>query len=282
MDIYFACPICGEPLIKAPEENICRCEKNHSFDVASEGYVHLLPSNRMHSKIPGDTKAMVSARRFFLESGGYCCFSQKLNAMAVKCMKQAPSPLLLDTGCGEGYYTGRMADALAESGVSCTVLGYDISKFAVKSAAKRYRAKAGFAVASSFAVPLGDGLSGCTVNVFAPVVPEEVCRITAPGGFFILAVPSERHLFGLKEVLYDEPYENERKDTEYPGFTFLAREEVRDTLHLTDPALIEALFSMTPYYWKTPAEGGNRLRQLKELKTEIGFDFLLYKRNSRD
>lgn len=94
----------------------------------------------------------------------------------------------------------------------------------------------------------------------------------------ILAVPSQRHLFGLKEILYDAPYENEKRDTEYPGFRFLERRPVRGELLLEEPGLIQDLFSMTPYYWKTPAEGGERLRKRTFLRTEIGFDFLLYER----
>lgn len=273
---YFSCPICGEPLEKG--EKTCRCPKGHSFDVASEGYVHLLPRNRMHSNLPGDTKEMVAARRRFLESGAYALFSRELNSMVLSSMEHSPCPLLLDTGCGEGYYTGRMADSLKENGFEGKILGYDISKAAVRAAAKRYGKKAEFAVASSFSVPAAEGISGVTVNVFAPVVPGELRRVTAVGGYFILAVPSERHLFGLKQVLYEKPYENQRRDTEYPGFRFLSRKEVRGELTLTEPSLIEDLFSMTPYYWKTPEEGAKRLRELSTLKTEIGFDFLLYRR----
>lgn len=279
-DWYFSCPICRELLEK--REKVCRCPRGHSFDVSAEGYVHLLPRNRMHSSLPGDTKEMVAARRRFLESGAYELFSRELNGMVLFCMEQAPRPLLLDTGCGEGYYTGHMASTLAKAGVNARILGYDISKAAVRAAARRYGKQAEFAVASSFAVPVRDGISGVTVNVFAPVVPEELRRVTAPGGFFILAVPSERHLFGMKKVLYEKPYENTRRDTEYPGFRFLSRREVRGELTLTDPSLIEDLFSMTPYYWKTPESGSRRLREVSSLHTEIGFDFLLYRREEEN
>ena len=58
----------------------------------------------------------------------------------------------------------------------------------------------------------------------------------------------------------------------------MRREAVADTIELTSPALIEALFSMTPYYWKTDVEGGERLRALDVLETEIKFDFLVYRK----
>ena len=110
--------------------------------------------------------------------------------------------------------------------------------------------------------------------------PDELRRVVKPGGFLLLAVPTPRHLYGMKELLYDAPYENEYRETAYPGFSLVRREAVADTIELTSPALIEALFSMTPYYWKTPPEGCERLRRASSLRTEIGFDFLLYRREA--
>ena len=87
-----------------------------------------------------------------------------------------------------------------------------------------------------------------------------------------------RHLWELKKVLYDAPYENERKDTFFDGFSFVGREEVRTRLTLDTPQVIHDLFAMTPYYWKTGEEGSRRLQALPELETEIAFDFLVYRR----
>ena len=98
-------------------------------------------------------------------------------------------------------------------------------------------------------------------------------------GVLLIAVPSERHLLGLKEILYESPYVNEETDTEYQGFDFLERIPLRGTITITDPEQIANLFSMTPYYWKTPQAGCERLRQTTRLKTEIGFDLLLYRRH---
>ncbi len=50
----FCCPLCAAPLER--EAGVCRCPKGHSFDLAREGYVHLLPPNRKHSALPGDDR----------------------------------------------------------------------------------------------------------------------------------------------------------------------------------------------------------------------------------
>ena len=102
-----------------------------------------------------------------------------------------------------------------------------------------------------------------------------------PGSFLLLAIPTPRHLYGMKEILYEKPYENEYRETTYPGFSLVRREAVTGEITVNSPEHIEALFSMTPYYWKTPREGAERLRRLFSLHTEIGFDFLLYRREDR-
>ena len=271
----FCCPICGGPL--QMEKTRLFCENGHSFDRARQGYTHLLPPNRMHSKEPGDTKEMVNSRRAFLESGAYGCFTEKLCELVWECLQGIPSPFLLDAGCGEGYYTGKMEAYLRGRGLSPRVAGFDISKSAVRAAAGKYKG-CQFAVASAFAVPAADGSADCLTNVFAPIVPEECKRVVKPGGVMILAVPGPRHLYGLKEILYDAPYENEYRETEYPGFVFVRRDTVEDTLVLDDREQIQNLFAMTPYYWKTPESGSRRLIETQHLQTEIRFDFLIYQR----
>lgn len=268
----FACPVCGKKLDRL--EKAYLCPDGHSYDIASEGYVHLLPPNKMHAKVPGDCKQMVSARRRFLEAGYYAPFSDRLNALVPECAGE--DPVVLDAGCGEGYYTGGLERSLGETGGRPSVFGFDISKYAVKAAAKRYKGIA-FAVGSMFGIPVLSGAADCVVNVFAPIVPEELCRVLKPGGSMILAVPGERHLFGLKELLYDDPYENEHRETEYPGFAFVRRVPVRGEITVRGEA-VRDLFAMTPYYWKTPVEGSRRIESVRELKTEIAFDFILYRK----
>ncbi|MDD5953328.1 MAG: methyltransferase domain-containing protein [Oscillospiraceae bacterium] len=274
--MFFLCPNCKQALTQ--QGNAFVCPAGHSYDRAKEGYVHLLPVQKMHAKIPGDNKQMVSARRAFLEGGGYGLFRDKLCALVVEAVKPLSAPVILDAGCGEGYYLRGIEEALLQEGKSPVLMGFDISKFAVKAAAKRQK-NGQFAVASIFEIPVLDRSVDCLVNVFAPMVEQEFARVIRPGGVMIFAVPGVRHLYGLKEILYEHPYENERKETAYAGFTFQERVSVTGELHLTEPSQIQNLFAMTPYYWKTPVQGSKALSQTDTLNTEIAFDFLLYRRD---
>ena len=107
MKSLFRCPLCAAPLER--EETRWFCPNRHSFDRASAGYVHLLPANQKHSRDPGDDKAMVAARSAFLEKEHYAPLRDALCAAAVESLAGSPFPVLLDSGCGEGYYTaGRL------------------------------------------------------------------------------------------------------------------------------------------------------------------------------
>ncbi len=273
--MIFLCPVCRQPLTKGAAAYTCA--GGHSYDRAKEGYVHLLPVQKMHAKVPGDNKQMVTARRSFLEAGGYALFREQLSALVLEAVAGRPAPVVLDAGCGEGYYLRGVGERLAQAGVTARLYGFDISKFAVKAAAKRQK-EAEFAVASSFEIPVADGAVDCLFNVFAPMAEGEFARVLKRGGVMIFAVPGARHLYGLKEILYENPYENEHRETTYEGFAFVKRVPVAGELHLTEPAQIQNLFAMTPYYWKTPVEGSRALMGTAALDTPIAFDFLVYRR----
>lgn len=270
---FFCCPVCGAPLERAG--GALRCGKGHSFDTAREGYTHLLPPNRKHSAAPGDDKGMAAARRTFLSKGYYAPLRDALCDLALRCTGDAPA--VLDAGCGEGYYTGGIHRALLAAGKQPRTAGIDISKFILRYAAKAEK-DIEFAVASSYHLPVADQSVELLINCFSPLALEEFRRVVRPGGAFLYVVPAADHLWQLKEVLYDQPYANEEKETPYEGFAYEAIVPVEDTITLPSQADIQALFQMTPYYWKTPRDGAARLAALPELTTDISFRFLVFEK----
>lgn len=271
----FRCPICFAPLDR--RENALRCGAGHSFDLAREGYAYLLPPNRKHSKAPGDDREMVAARAAFLEKGWYLPLRQALEELAVRLTADLAAPVVVDSGCGEGWYTAGVLHTLAAQGKTPQVAGVDISKFAVRRAARRLP-EGQFAVASVYQLPLPESCADLLLNIFSPLAAEEFARVLRPGGHFIYVVPAARHLWQMKEILYERPYENPVKIEEYSHFDFQGVTPVRYTVTLEDTADIMALFHMTPYAWKTPREGVARLERCEALETEVGFDIHLYKR----
>lgn len=275
LESLFCCPLCSSPLKR--EEHTYLCPSGHCFDLAAAGYTHLLPANRKHSKNPGDDREMVAARSAFLDKGHYAHLRDALCSLVLRETAGLPSPVLLDSGCGEGYYTAGLFQALLTDRRAPRAAGVDLSKFALRRASKRLP-QGEFAVASVYRLPLAEQSVDALTNVFSPLAAEEFARVLRPGGIFVYAVPSARHLWEMKQVLYAKPYENPVKQESYPGFLWQGAEPVRYDLRLEDPTDIMALFHMTPYAWKTPREGIERLCQLDRLDIQVGFDLHWYRR----
>lgn len=283
-----ACPVCGAPLSVSENKQSLACagsvgEKNprgrvHLFDGSSDGYVHLAPR---HSG-GGDSKEAVRARSSFLGNGYYAPAAEALTSLVRELTPDGG--LVLDAGCGEGYYSGQIAAA------GYPTLGVDLSKFAVGAAAKAARAhrlRSGqasstlFAVGSVFELPVADASFDTLVNVFAPCAPEEYARVLRPGGHLIVAGAGERHLLGLKRMVYDDPYLNDPRRDLPDGTGHLRPADLRNvtfSIRVEGKGFIEALFSMTPYYWRTARSGHERLAAAEVLETEVSFNLHVYER----
>lgn len=269
----FRCPVCGLPLER--RERAYACPNRHSYDLAREGYAYLLPPNQKHSAAPGDDRQMALARREFLSRGYYRPLLDALcRESASRCGESAA---ILDAGCGEGYYTAGIFQALRTAGKTPRMAGTDISKFILRAAARRERGVE-FAVASSYHLPLADGAVDLLLDCFSPLALEEFRRVLRPGGTFLYVVPGERHLWELKQVLYDRPYPNEERETPYGGFAYEAIVPVDSTAVLPGQADIQNLFRMTPYCWKTPRAGTERLAALETLEVTVSFRIHIFRK----
>ena len=264
------CPVCGKSLMQAGGS--LRCESGHCFDVAKQGYVNLLLNNQPGYKRHGDDKRMVRARRAFLSKGYYQPVLD--GVLDLLRSRLTPGGLIVDAGCGEGWYTRGAADLAAE--LDCRVCGVDISRDAVAMAAKS--GGGAYAVASAARLPLAEDSCRAVLNLFSPLEAGEYGRVLVPGGWLLRAIPLPRHLFSLKAAIYDKPYENDLPDPTLPGFCLVETLDIRDTLHLEDPEDIRSLFAMTPYYYKTGAADQAKLDALDRLDTELEVRLLCYRK----
>ncbi len=269
----FKCPVCGSVLHR--EDRTMRCSSGHCYDLAKQGYVNLLMSNRSSAKRHGDDKQMVLARQSFLEKGYYDCLRDAVCSLAVRrCGSQVD---LLDVGCGEGWYTCGVKTALERAGATCRATGVDISREALIQAAKR-GCGLQLAVGSVSALPVLDSSCDLLLNIFAPNSDDEFFRVLRPGGVLIRAVPLEEHLMGLKAAIYDRPYANPAPQYTPEGFRLLERVDVRDRLTLESNEDIQDLFMMTPYYYKTGRQDQEKLQTLDALETELAFCLFVHER----
>jgi 23S rRNA (guanine745-N1)-methyltransferase len=116
------------------------------------------------------------------------------------------------------------------------------------------------------------------VNTFSPLAIEETRRVVKAGGAFVMAIPAEEHLFGLKRAVYKTPYKNTVADTHLDGFRLTLREEIKYPLNLNTRQDIRSLFMMTPYAYRTAPADREKVLLLDNLQTDAHFIILVYRK----
>lgn len=279
----FLCPYCQSPLLINAKTWLCDGSQNekgtrHPFDVARQGYVNLLPVQNKKSKDPGDSQQSIDARHRFLNQGFYQPLQQLIASLVMPSLEASAPPVQanaktwLDVGCGEGYYTGAIAEALAATpnNHACLV-ALDISKPAVATTARVAKQHSGLwyqveadrlsatamypMVASASHLPLADASLDAISTIFSPILPEEFARVLTLGGRLIIAKPDAGHLQSMREALFDEvrPHDSDKFLEELlPYFKEVATHTVAADLILDAQALAD-LLTMTPYSYRARA-----------------------------
>ena len=261
-----ACPLDGAPL--DCNGSTWRCASGHSFDVASQGYIHLLPVQNKRSRDPGDSKEMVVARRRFLAAGFYLPIAAAVSRTTLANLSSSARIQCLDAGCGEGYYLRQLAAATSDE-QTLALLGLDISKWAVLSAAKQGRGPS-WVVGSNANLPVSSDTLDRVLCMFGFPMFEEFARVLKTGGQLLLVDAGCDHLRELREIIY--PSLKPERPAELPipdGFANLSTETVRFGIELTNGEQIADLLIMTPHLYRAKAEGREAAAALTNLSLTV-------------
>jgi 23S rRNA (guanine745-N1)-methyltransferase len=267
--MQFHCPIDG--LILSASNNSLKCPSGHSFDLAKEGYCNLLLVQQKATLDPGDNKEMVEARRRFLAVGYFAPIADKL----VEYVRgtEIEVPYILDAGCGEGYYLGRLHHALPDA----DLVGIDISKWAIKAAAKNHK-KIDWAVASNKQLPFAKNSFDMVLCMFGFPFWESFHSVLADSSYLLLVDPAPDHLWELRELIYDKVKTNDLSDingARAAGFSLVKEETVSFNITLDQNAAIQDLLAMTPHGYRINVEARERLNNVKSLTTKVSVVFRL-------
>jgi 23S rRNA (guanine745-N1)-methyltransferase len=246
-----ACPLDGAPLQRSGSS--WRCPAGHSFDIASRGYAHLLPVQHKRSRDPGDSKEMVAARRRFLNAGYYQPIAAAVSEAVLADLPTTARAACLDAGCGEGYYLRQLAAATGK-GQMLALLGLDISKWAILSAAKQ-EPRPNWVVGSNARLPVQTGSVDRLLCLFGFPVHAEFARVLKPNGELLQVDAGPDHLRELREIIYPRlKPEATAKLLAPPGFASLASENLGYSLDLAGQETIADLLAMTPHLYRASAE----------------------------
>ena len=263
------CPICGCELNRNERQFVCG--NGHSFDIARQGYVNLLAVQQKHSKNPGDTREQVLSRREFLEEGHYAPICQALIDTAREFGITGP---IVDVGCGEGYYSSRLSDA-----IEAELVGLDISKEAVRCAAAKYKGKQWLCATASH-IPVESESAQLLTSLFALTLPEEFARVLADNGYYFQVLACQDHLLGLKSIIYPELKFKEKDSVpELPGFQLVKSIPIRFSFTV-EGEQVQNLFSMTPHVFRIGKAGAERLKNTQTLTDTASCVLNVYRKQS--
>lgn len=254
------CPIGAEPM--RVEGRALVCSAGHSFDLARAGYVNLLTTSRAAAHRPGDAPEMLRARERFLASGAYhpladalaTVVSDYLTREAAAQVPTGEALLVVDVGCGTGYYLAMVGERLRAEGLGQTrLLGIDAAPDAARLTARRLTQDAlrGSALVADLwrGLPLHDGAVAVLLDIFAPRNPAEFARVLAPGGLLLIVIPQSGHLRELRSVVpllaVEEAKEEHAVERLSPDFSLLTARPIAAEMTLAGPALRD-LVAMTP------------------------------------
>ncbi|MDZ7586109.1 MAG: methyltransferase domain-containing protein [Thiobacillus sp.] len=270
-----ACPLDGTPLHCTG--SAWTCASGHSFDIASQGYTNLLPVQNKRSRDPGDSKEMVAARRRFLTAGFYQPIAAAVSRAVLAGLPADASISCLDAGCGEGYYLRQLAAAAGDE-QTLALLGLDISKWAVLSAAKQDK-RPSWVVGSNAKLPVLSGTLDRVLCMFGFPVYAEFARVLKPGGLLVQVDSGPDHLRELREIIYPSLKPERPAETQTPaGFSRLPTKAVRFAIELTDAGQIADLLAMTPHLYRASAEGRAAAAALTALSLSVDVRLTCFER----
>ena len=205
------------------------CARNHSFDVARSGYINLLQPRDSRSKQPGDTVAAVGGRRRLHDLG----VTAPLLAGIAEFLCAGDRDVVLDAGCGDGFYLGSLAGRAGFRGH-----GVDISIPAVDAAARRYAGCEWIVANADRVIPYAGGAFSIVTSITARMNASEFRRVLREDGRLLIAIPAPDDLIELRGEGRDRVART--VETFSPGFTLADQRRITTAAEL-DAAAVEDL-----------------------------------------
>jgi 23S rRNA (guanine745-N1)-methyltransferase len=209
------------------------CSRGHSFDVARSGYINLLQPQERRSKHPGDTAAAVAGRRRLHDLGVTGPLLEAIADLAAP----RPGDVVLDAGCGGGFYLGSLA-----RGTGFDAHGVDISIPAVDAAARRYPGCEWIVANADRFVPYADRSFSLVLSITARMNAGEFRRVLREDGRLLVALPAPDDLVELRGAGRDRVART--VEAFGRGFTLVERRRAATSADLDAAAVHDVLHSI--------------------------------------
>lgn len=147
----------------------------------------------------------------------------------------------------------------------------------MRYASKRY-IECDFSVASSYRLPFADNSLDVIVKVYAPSSEEELLRCLKPGGVLISVTPGERHLYQLRERIYETVRPHQDETEKFNTLALVDQTPLHYEMALESGSGLQ-LLQMTPFAWKASDELRASLADSEQFLCEADFVISRYKKD---
>ena len=141
---------------------------------------------------------------------------------------------------------------------------------------------ASFVAGNIFSLPVADASLDVMLSLFAPIPVSEAYRTLRKDGILVVVAAAPRHLWELRCLLYEEPREGNDSVPVPDGFDLEEKYSVRERMHIPSQKHLRALFTMTPFYYRTPENGRARLAAVDSMDIGIAADIYVFRKISSD
>ena len=251
------CPVrdCREPLLR--DNRRLYCGRNHSFDMARSGYINLLQPQDRRSKDPGDTAKAVGARRRLHDRG---ITAPLLDAIG-DLIQSSAKDVVLDAGCGDGYYLGTLAERYGFD-----AHGVDISLPAIEAAAKRYKNCEWVVANADRVIPYVDRSFSLVMSITARMNAPEFRRVLRQDGRLLVAIPAPEDFVELRGTGRERA--DRTVETFAQDFQLVEQRHVTTTANLDSAGVEDVLHSIYRPLRKDP---------VAPMRVTLSLDLLLFR-----
>jgi 23S rRNA (guanine745-N1)-methyltransferase len=250
------CPVRGCQLALLHEQRRLVCARGHCFDIARSGYINLLQPQERRSKQAGDTAAAVAARRRLHDRGT----TRPLLGAISELLAPSAADIVLDAGCGDGFYLGTLARQTGFDGH-----GVDLSTKAVDAAARRYPGCEWIVANADRLLPYASRSFSIVLSITGRMNGGEFRRVLRDKGRLLVAVPAPDDLIELRRAGRDRVVRT--IETFTGGFTLVDRRRVTTATDLDAAGVRDVLVSIYRPMWLRPPEA---------MRVTFSLDLLLF------
>ncbi|MBF0747060.1 methyltransferase domain-containing protein [Gemella sp. 19428wG2_WT2a] len=252
-ELDYSCPKCKN-LAKINNISL-KCINNHSYDFSKKGYIHLI-NNYKDSKY--DEK-LFKARNYVFSNGFYKQLLEEIK----KFINERKSEIIVDLGCGEGYYIKELKEKYPET----YFYGLDNAKSAIEYAVK-YDKKNPYILANLANIPFSDKTVDLILNILSPANYEEFVRILKDDGLVLKIIPSSNYLKEIRNLLEIDDYSNQETIDQLSKFADIVKRNLIGKTYTLSKEDAENFLKMTPLSFSKEISE-KHIENLKEITVEL-------------